>query len=89
MRERCPQQSQVTKSEMECPRQPRRVVGTYRPREPFPGLGILGRVRFGIPSLQGEHQPPGIDAALASAAGRSIPALSATWYSGPQLTEMK
>ena len=83
------QQAQISKSEMQRPRQPRRVVGAHRAGQFFPWLRSFGLGGVRIPAFGRVHQPPGIEAALASAAGRSMPALWATWYSGSQLTEMK
>lgn len=88
MREGRLQESQVAKPEMQRPRQSRGIVGANRPGKLLPGARDLGLVQIRTPALGRKHQPPGIVAALAKAAGRSIPALSATWYSGPQLTEM-
>src|SRR4051812_31531743 len=83
------QQTQVAKSEMERAGQSRCVVGAKRARQFFPWLRSFGLGVVRIRAFGRVHQRPGIEAALASAPGRSMPALSATRYRGSQLTEMK
>src|SRR5215212_5125402 len=83
------QQTQVPKPEMERACQSRRVIGTKRARQFFTWLRSVGLCAGRIRTFRRVHQRPGIEAALASAPGRSMPALWATRYRGSQLTEMK